>query len=150
MTGIFAADSLYMPLTGFLTALVCMLYFLSKFREACRAVSVTDSGFAADAAPAQPAADADKPAPEAVAAIESEISEFRVQLDEMKSLVDQRKNLHEKQIVDIISNINGIVSRLENVEPQYLEEIQPSLVHLVTELENIRAAGGSPAAAGRG
>lgn len=81
--------------------------------------------------------------------IASEIADFRVQLDEMKYMVEQRKSLHEKQIVDIIRNINGIVNRLETLEPEYLAEIQPSLQYLVFELENIRAAGGAAAPAAK-
>ncbi|MDD4003673.1 MAG: hypothetical protein PHW69_00530 [Elusimicrobiaceae bacterium] len=175
-------NSLYYPLGGFLVSLVLLLYFISKFAEACGEAVAAEPAPAAEPPAVVPAAQlvqaepdlfsdfSEKPAAQefvlsaelipaeegaarrtapGTAAIESEISEFRVQLDEMKYLVEQRKTLHEKQIVDIIRNINGIVNRLETVEPQYLEEIQPSLQYLVFELENIRAAGGNPLAAGR-
>jgi len=128
-------SAFFISLAGFLASLVLLLYFTSRFRECVASGLCGRPLIGTELEPAETVA------PSSAASIIGEISDFKLQLDEMKILIDERKGLHEKQINDIIRNINGIVDRLENVEPQYLEEIQPSLQMLISELEQVRTPG---------
>jgi len=114
----------YFSLAGFLAAFVLLFYLYSRFSE------TVPAGFATlpDLAPAL----------DSVSEIQSEITGFQEQIKEMRFLLQSRRTLHERQIGDIVKNINVIVERLENIEPEHVETLQPSLQTLLSELETLR------------
>lgn len=123
---------LYLPLAGFLLSLVFLLYSLASYREAL--LRAAEPVMATEPA-AQPAADDSS----SIEEISAEIAAFKQKIQEMHEVVALRKNLHEKQIGDIISGINGIVGRLEQADPQKVAVLQPHIAKLVSELQELRA-----------
>jgi len=124
---------LYLPLAGFLLSLVFLLYSLASYRESLSRIQPVTAAVPRPAA--QPSADDSS----SVEEISSEIAAFKQKIQEMHEVVALRKNLHEKQIGEIISGINGIVGRLEQADPHKVAALQPHIAKLVSELQELRA-----------
>ena len=130
----------YLALAGFLVTLGLLFHLVEKFREAgyppeteqeTALVTGTDDG--------SPSLQPELAKTETtISNITSEIDGFKNRIGELKSMVDNRRSLHENQINAIIENINNLVGKLETVEPSEVEKIQPGIQTLLDELETLR------------
>ena len=78
--------------------------------------------------------------------INRQIEQFRERIKQMQFIIEEKKPLQEKQISEIILNINTIVGKLDSVEPAYAEKIHTALATVVSELERLRAPASPDAA----
>ncbi|NLO92119.1 MAG: hypothetical protein GX410_09060 [Elusimicrobia bacterium] len=123
---------LYLPLAGFLFSLVLLLYSPAAYREAVSAPAAQEQAAAPEFSEESEIGEVDE--------ISAEIGAFKEKIRQMQEMVAMRKDLHEKQVGEIISGINGIVGRLEQADPEKLSVLQPHLTKLVGELRDLRSS----------
>jgi hypothetical protein len=125
----------YVALAGFLVTLGLLFHFIEKFREA-GLPDVIPEPLPADG-PSAPEIELKK-TEDVIKTINSEISGFKGRIGELRSMVDNRRSLHENQINAIIEHINTLVGRLEHIPPSEVDKVQPEIQALLEELETLR------------
>ena len=114
----------YFSLIGFSVFTVTMFYFIARYKEAAAgktAPPLLKTSGKTD-----------------IETISGHISEFREKIEEIRSVVNNKQLLHEKQIEEIVNGINVITARLEKADPLQIDRVQPSIDKLFNELEKLK------------
>jgi hypothetical protein len=124
---------LVFSIAGFIVSLITLVYFILLYKQTDEEILQTEPDLHAQ----KPAAD-EKAPNKLLSDIQEQIEDFQKRIDEAKYLIKQEKNLQQNQIDNIVSEINGLVARIEKLDSQAIRQVETPLNDIINELETIR------------
>jgi|GEM_PF-5676315 len=122
----------YPSLAGFLFCFIMLFYFISKYRG--------DDEVQPEEKPQEPeyspiAEIEPLPAAEPSQPGMGDVAESVL---EMQNIVEQKTGAQDTRIDGLINEINETLAAVEKLDPKQMQQIQPSINALMTELESLR------------
>ncbi|WP_428897948.1 hypothetical protein Dip518_000135 [Parelusimicrobium proximum] len=135
-------------IAGFAAAFILLFFLAAKYREAAAdeaTFSSTGEVCSGSASQGQMAQIASALKRSNVGNINNplalEVADLKQQLKEMHYKIEELKLVGENKNADTAKSIAHINQRLNTFEEEYLAKLQPTLVGLIEELENLKVSG---------
>lgn len=137
-------NAIILQLIGFVVCFILLFVFTAKYRAALAAEADNEEGEedVTVMTVAQPPAFESRAtvlgalqntAPLEVADLQEKVKELQYRLEEMKIS-------HEKTVSDMAKQISRLEARIGTFEQEYVSKLQPTLLSLIQELENMKVA----------
>lgn len=141
-------NTIILQLIGFVICFILLFVFTAKYRAALGAEEETED------TPQDVTVKtvAQQPAFESRAAVLSalpgtaplEMADLKEKVKEMQYRLEEMKLNHDKTISDITKQLSRLEARIGMFEQEYVAKLQPTLLSLIQELENMKVAENKP------
>ena len=149
MENLFLGNALWWQAAGFVVCFVLLFYFMAKYRASFaqeveqeeQEYPLEDLAVMTVSKPEYPARASvleNPPQPLALetADLKEQIKELHYHLEEYKLTQDKNNSDYQKQLANL-------EQRLSTFEQEYVNKLQPTLISLIEELENMKVSGAS-------
>lgn len=72
--------------------------------------------------------------------VHDDILQFNARLQNLEHVVTEKNSIQEQHINEVIANLSAIMGKIENLEPQIQQDLQPQLQSLTSALESLRSS----------
>lgn len=138
----------FLQISGFVTCFVLLFVFTAKYRAAL----AHETDFETPASTVTVSAGTMQPSFKPRASILSslqgasslEVADLKEKVKELQYRLEEMKVTHNKASSDLAKQLSRMETRIGTFEQEYVTKLQPTLLSLIQELENMKVAENQP------
>ncbi len=136
--------TIILQISGFVVCFVLLFVFTAKYRAALAHETDFESSVEEVSAATVAAQPAFKPRASILSSLQGssslEVADLKEKVKELQYRLEEMKISHDKMSNDLSKQISRMETRIGTFEQEYVTKLQPTLLSLIQELENMKVA----------